>query len=49
MNFVCGILLIVMKDEMAFWMMRSIVEDILPVDYYASDLLGIKVSSCCLN
>lgn len=35
-------LLLFMEEEDAFWMMATIVEDILPASYYSSTLLGIQ-------
>lgn len=35
-------LLLFMDEEDAFWMMATIVEDILPASYYSSTLLGIQ-------
>lgn len=35
-------LLLFMEEENAFWMMATIVEDILPASYYSSTLLGIQ-------
>lgn len=33
-------LLLLMEEEDAFWMLSTIVEDILPASYYSSTLLG---------
>jgi len=33
-------LLLLMEEEDAFWMLCTIVEDILPASYYSSTLLG---------
>lgn len=35
-------LLLFMEEEDAFWMMATIVEDILPASYYSSTLLGVQ-------
>lgn len=35
-------LLLFMEEENAFWMMATIVEDLLPASYYSSTLLGIQ-------
>lgn len=35
-------LLLYMEEEDAFWMMATIVEDILPASYYSSTLIGIQ-------
>lgn len=34
-------LLLLLEEEDAFWIMVTIVEDILPASYYSSTLLGI--------
>lgn len=40
-------LLLLLEEEDAFWMMATIVEDLLPASYYSSTLLGnIRVRSC---
>lgn len=33
-------LLLLMEEEDAFWMLSTIVEDILPASYYSSTLIG---------
>jgi len=33
-------LLLLLEEEDAFWMMATIVEDLLPASYYSSTLLG---------
>lgn len=35
-------LLLLLEEEDAFWMMATIVEDLLPASYYSSTLLGNK-------
>lgn len=35
-------LLLFMEEENAFWMMATIVEDLLPASYYSSTLLGVQ-------
>ena len=37
---VASSLLLLMEEEDAFWMLSTIVEDILPASYYSSTLLG---------
>jgi hypothetical protein len=37
-------LLLLMEEEDAFWMLSTIVEDILPASYYSSTLLGKSCS-----
>jgi hypothetical protein len=34
-----------MEEEDAFWMMCSIIEDLLPASYYSHTLIGIQVST----
>lgn len=34
-------LLLLLEEEDAFWMMATIVEDLLPASYYSSTLLGM--------
>jgi hypothetical protein len=43
MNFVAAALLLYLDEELAFWTLRSIIEDILPYGYYTDDLIGVKV------
>lgn len=42
MNFIAGNLLKYLNEEQSFWLFVSIVENILPLEYYA-DLLGILI------
>lgn len=35
-------LLLIVEEENAFWLMATIVEDLLPASYYSSTLLGIQ-------
>ena len=42
MNFIVGNLLKHLNEQESFWLFTSIVENILPLDYYA-DMLGILV------
>ena len=39
---IAACLLLFMEEENAFWMMATIVEDLLPASYYSSTLLGIQ-------
>jgi hypothetical protein len=43
MNFVVMMLLFHMTEEMAFWTLAALIEDILPPDYYSQTMLGICV------
>ena len=42
MNFLAAFLLLNMDEERAFWTLASIVEDILPKDYYTSHMVGSR-------
>jgi hypothetical protein len=43
MNYICALLLFHMEEEKAFWVFASLLEDILPPDYYVPSLLGGRV------
>jgi len=36
-------LLLFMEEEDAFWMLCTIIEDLLPASYYSSTLIGVQV------
>jgi hypothetical protein len=38
-------LLLFMEEEDVFWMMCTIIEDLLPASYYSSTLIGVQVMS----
>ncbi|OAD56470.1 Small G protein signaling modulator 3 like protein [Eufriesea mexicana] len=42
-------LLLLLEEEDAFWMMATIVEDLLPASYYSSTLLGIQADQRVLR
>ncbi|XP_077286279.1 small G protein signaling modulator 3 homolog isoform X2 [Arctopsyche grandis] len=42
-------LLLLMEEEDAFWMMATIVEDLLPASYYSSTLIGIQADQRVLR
>ncbi|EKX33299.1 hypothetical protein GUITHDRAFT_58412, partial [Guillardia theta CCMP2712] len=44
MNFVCAILLLIMAEEDAFWLLAAIVEDVLPGFYHPS-LIGVNTDT----
>ena len=44
MNFICGLLLLFLDEEDAFWVLVHIVETLLPLNY-TSDLLGVQVEA----
>ena len=49
LNFVCGLLLLIVEDEeCAFWLMDSLVNHILP-DYYSKDMIGLRADTRALG
>ena len=40
MNFIGGLLLIFLEEEKAFWVLVSIIENILPKGYFEDDMVG---------
>ena len=44
-----------MEEEDAFWMLCTVIEDLLPASYFSSTLIGVQVSPasslslCCLS
>lgn len=40
MNFISALLLLFMEESDAFWALASIVEDLLPADYYTHSMEG---------
>lgn len=40
LNFVCGIMLIFMEEEDSFWLLLTIIETLLPEDYYTRTMIG---------
>ena len=45
MNYIAAFLLLFMNEEEAFWMLTTIVEDIM-TDYYSKDMSGLQVCAC---
>ena len=43
MNFITALLLYHLTEENAFWVLASLLEDILPSDYYSSSMVGARV------
>mmetsp|Transcript_23206 Transcript_23206/g.39284 ORF Transcript_23206/g.39284 Transcript_23206/m.39284 type:complete len:360 (+) Transcript_23206:232-1311(+) len=43
MNFLCAMLLLHLDEEQAFWVLASLVENLLLRDYYAPSMLGSRV------
>lgn len=46
-------LLLFVEEEDAFWLMCTVVEDLVPTSYYSSTLIGVQVGNLkiaqCLN
>merc|ERR1711994_919960 len=51
MNVLAGNLLLIFREEeeKAYWMLDTLITDILPADYYATDLVGIHTDSGLLG
>jgi len=43
MNFLAAMMLFYVEEEIVFWMIGTVMDDILPHGYYAENLIGIKV------
>jgi hypothetical protein len=44
MNFIAALLYIVMRDEEeTFWMLVAVIEDLLPANFYTSQMLSLQV------
>jgi hypothetical protein len=43
MNFLCAMLLLHLEEEQAFWVLASLVENLLLRDYYAPSMMGSRV------
>ncbi|ELR14392.1 TBC domain containing protein [Acanthamoeba castellanii str. Neff] len=43
MNFICALLLLFMEEEDAFWMLMTLIEYLLPSDFYGSTMEGIII------
>ena len=48
LNFVAGMMLIFMNEEDAFWLLVTVVETILPDDYYTKSMVGTYVDQFVL-
>ena len=48
MNFICGMALLFMDEEDAFWLLAAILEELLPVDYYTKTMIGSYVDQYVL-
>eukprot|EP01105_Mastigella_eilhardi_P013222 TRINITY_DN3003_c0_g1_i1.p1 TRINITY_DN3003_c0_g1~~TRINITY_DN3003_c0_g1_i1.p1 ORF type:complete len:476 (+),score=129.67 TRINITY_DN3003_c0_g1_i1:1272-2699(+) len=49
MNLVTALLLLHMEEEEAFWLLITVVEYILPPDYYSEQLAGVLADVCAFN
>ncbi|KAH3758082.1 GTPase-activating protein GYP2 [Pelomyxa schiedti] len=49
MNFIAAALILHLDDEDSFWLLESIVKDILPRDYYKEKLDGVLIDMWVLN
>ena len=43
MNFLVALLLTMLDEEQAFWVLAALVEDILPRNYYTTSMIGCRV------
>lgn len=48
LNFVAGMILILMEEEEAFWLLVTIVDKLLPPDYYTKSMVGTYVDQFVL-
>eukprot|EP00727_Mastigamoeba_balamuthi_P011322 m51a1_g6812 putative tbc1 domain family member 9 (750) ;mRNA; r:267595-270149 len=49
MNIIAALLLLHMKEEEAFWMLVTIIEDVVPMDYYTDGMSGVVVDMQVVN
>jgi hypothetical protein len=49
LNYIVGILLMHLNEEQAFWMLVSILEEILPANFYNPQLKGVRVDTHVLE
>ncbi len=49
MNFIVGVMLLYLNEESSFWLLATLLEDILPLDYYARELVGCHVDLMVLE
>ncbi|KAJ1495174.1 rab-GTPase-TBC domain-containing protein [Baffinella frigidus] len=43
LNFIAGMMLLFVSEEQTFWLLATLLEQVLPKDYYARDLTGCNV------
>ena len=49
MGMIVSIFLLIMEEEEAFWMMASVVEDLLPASYFSPSLVGVQADQLVLR
>jgi hypothetical protein len=49
MNFIAGAMLLFLNEESCFWLLATLLEDILPSDYYDHELFGCHVDLMVLD
>jgi hypothetical protein len=49
MNFIAGAMLLFLNEESCFWLLATLLEDILPSDYYDRELFGCNVDLMVLQ
>merc|ERR1719235_1131561 len=42
MNFIAATLLFYVEEEASFWILRSLIEDLLPAEYFTSGMVGLR-------
>ena len=47
MNFVVATMLMYCSEEQSFWILCSLVEDVLPEGYYTETLSGLRAATWC--
>jgi hypothetical protein len=48
LNFLAGMMLIFMEEEESFWLLITVVEKLLPTDYYTKSMVGTYVDQFVL-
>uniref|UniRef100_A0A6B2LBV5 Rab-GAP TBC domain-containing protein n=1 Tax=Arcella intermedia TaxID=1963864 RepID=A0A6B2LBV5_9EUKA len=43
MNYLAAMLLFYLREDEAFWLICTLIEDILPKNYYCNDLIGVRI------
>ena len=49
MGMIAAVFLLIMEEEEAFWMMASVVEDLLPASYFSPSLVGVQADQLVLR